>query len=274
MTKEIIIKPEEVHSLNKWKLKVQKNNQYYPYITIRKVNKVGRRHWIYCRKQKREVHLLSDGELRAYKLLVWNPSVVSVEEQYPLDIDETFDIAIAANMLHPRNWETKEAKVMTTDFLVTERLGDYDAKKIAYTFKYWNQIFERLPDGSIKKIRTRTWQKFAIEREYWRRRGVEYKVITERFATKARAWNIDYFEMAHDIEVSADELKAFGQAFVKSWRLAPRAELQEHLKVVQLELKSSFRRVQSLFQYLGLHQLLPINVDNYIRLFRPLEVKL
>lgn len=271
---QILASAEIITSLNTWKRKIVKSGHYLPYLTIRNVNKIGRRHWIYCPRQKRQVHLLSDGEFRAYKILLWQPDVIAVEEQYALDVDETLDIATDANLIHPRNWETNEAYVMTTDFVVSIRLEDNSHLRIAYTFKYWDQLFKRLDNGDIETIKLRTWQKFAIEREYWRKRGVEYRVITELDTTKVCAWNIEYFELAHDLVVNTEELKEFGLAFIKAWNNAPRAELQDHFKFVQHQINTPYQRVQSLFQYSCLHHLLPINTDKYIRVFRSVELKL
>jgi hypothetical protein len=198
---------EIIVSLNDWKSKISSIGKYQPYLTVRDVNKVGRRHWIFCPRQNREVHLLSDGEFRAYKILLWQPEVISVEEQYPLDVDETLHIAAQSQIIHPRNWKTNLAYIMTTDFVVKTLLDNGLHKRTAYTFKYWNQLFQRFPDGRVEKINTRTWQKFAIEREYWKMRGVECRVITELDTTKPHAWNIEYFELAHDLVTSTGELK-------------------------------------------------------------------
>jgi hypothetical protein len=266
--------PEIIKSLNKWKRQISKSGHHIPFVTVRAVNKIGRRHWVYCPRQKRQVHLLSDGEFRAYKLLLWQKGVISVEEQFALDVDETLDIAVDANLIHPRNWETSTAYVMSTDFLVTSKMEDGSIKRIAYTFKYWNQIFKRLDNGEVEQIKTRTWQKFAIERQYWHSRGIEYRVITELDTTKVCAWNIEYFELAHGLETSANELKKFVSAFVGVWSNAPRAELQELFKSIQHQINTSFQRTQSLFQYACLHHLLPINTDKYIRVFRSVDLKL
>ena len=275
MPKKTVTKSKEIiKSLNAWNREIVTKGKYSPYLTIRDVNKVGRRHWIFCPRQNRQVHLLSDGEFRAYKILLWQPNVKSVEEQFALDIDETLDIAVGANIIHPRDWKTYFAHIMTTDFVVTVRQNDGSVKRIAYTFKYWNQLFERQDDGSIKQIKARTWQKFAIEREYWRERGVDYRVITELDTTKPCAWNIEYFELAYDLVATPVELKEFGQAFIGSWAENPRYELQDHFRAVQKLICLSYQRVQSLFQYSGLHHLLPLNTDNYIRVFRPVELSL
>lgn len=273
MPKTVVVQSREiVNSLNDWKKSILAKGKHIPYLTVRDVNKVGRRHWVYCPRQKRDVHLLSDGEFRAYKILLWQPNVISVKEQYALDIDETLDIAVGANMIHPRDWKTNIAHVMSTDFVVTQRLSNNSIQRIAYTFKYWNQLYARNEDGEIKQINPRTWEKFAIEREYWRVRGVDYRVITELDTTKVRAWNIEYFELAHDLNAGKAELTEFGQAFIESWSKEPRHELQEHFKAVQGLTKNTYQRVQSLFQYSGLHHLLPINTENYIRVFRPVEL--
>lgn len=275
MSKKIVTKSKEiVKNLNAWKQEIATSGKHIPYLTVRDVNKIGRRHWIHCPRQGRDVHLLSDGEIRAYKILLWQPNVISVEEQYALDIDETLDIATGANIIHPRDWKTFLGHVMTTDFVVTIRIDSGSTKCIAYTFKYWNQLFEHQEDGSVKQIKARTWQKFAIEREYWRVRGVEYRVITELDTTKPCAWNIEYFELAHDLVASSDELKEFGQAFIETWTENPRHELQDHFKAVQKLIGPSYQRIQSLFQYSGLHHLIPLNTDRYIRVFRPVELLL
>ncbi|WP_026958881.1 TnsA endonuclease N-terminal domain-containing protein [Aliagarivorans taiwanensis] len=274
MVRQPVITNEIVKSINAWKREIQLKQTYLPFITVRKVNKVGRRHWVYCVRQNREVHLLSDGEERSYKILLWQPNTISVEEQYVLDIDETLDIAIGLNVIHPRDWKTFVAHPMTLDFLVKVRLPNGGFKLIAYSFKYWNQIFEITPEGEVVEKSSRTWQKFCIEREYWARRGVEYRIITERNTTKQRAWCVNYFELAHDLVASRNELVEFGEAFIESWISDPRAELQDHLNSVGSNLRLSFQRSQSLFQYCGLHHLLPIVTTRHIRLFRPVELKL
>ena len=137
----------------------------------------------------------------------------------------------------------------------------------------WEQIYEEV-DGKVKKIKTRTWQKFDIERQYWKARGVDYRVLTERDATKAEAWNFDYFELAYDFEASKSELTEFAIWFVEAWLLAPHKWLQDHFKTLEVKTGKSFQHIQSLFQYMGLHNLLPINCDKHIRLFRPVELEL
>ncbi len=273
MQKPPVLTSKTVKALNKWKRDIAPPNTYQPFHKVRKVNKVGRRHWLFCPRQKRHVHLLSDGELRMYKKLLWSPGTLEVLEQYALDIDETMSIAQAADIIHPRKWRENEATIMTTDFVVRRRCKETGVKTVGYTFKYFDQIYQKCEDGRVGRKNTRTWQKFSIEREYWRRRGIEYRVVTEKDATKACAWNINYFETEYDAKVSEYELKVFCVAFIEIWSEDPLLELQQTLHAVASELKTSFQRTQTLFKKAGLHRLIPLDIESeQIRLFRPVRL--
>ncbi|WP_075475951.1 hypothetical protein [Moritella viscosa] len=46
--KQVLASAEIIKSLNDWKREIVKSGCYIPFITVRKVNKIGRRHWIFC----------------------------------------------------------------------------------------------------------------------------------------------------------------------------------------------------------------------------------
>jgi hypothetical protein len=53
MPKKIVTKSKEiVKSLNAWKQEIATSGKHTPYLTVRDVNKIGRRHWIHCPKVK------------------------------------------------------------------------------------------------------------------------------------------------------------------------------------------------------------------------------
>ncbi|MGI2146962.1 TnsA endonuclease N-terminal domain-containing protein [Shewanella frigidimarina] len=262
-----------VKKLNAWKRDIAKGT-YRSYLTVRDVNKVGRRHWMYCEKQHRQVHLLSDGERRMYTVMLYKANCVAIFEQYALDLDETLDIAVAMNLIHPRKWQNNEACVMTTDFLLesvsTKNKGKTELT--AYTFKYWDQIYRTGIAGEIEQINKRTWQKFSIEREYWRRRGVEYRVVTERDATKEQQWNIMFCESSRDLLADHDELCVFIDVFLKIWYESPWLQVQELLVAVCNMLEMESKRAKDVFKYVVLYGLLIVSQKEYIRWFRPLVV--
>ncbi len=270
----IIASREDIKELNKWKLDYQKSAVYKPFLSVRDVRQVGRRHWQMCPVQKRNTHLLSDGEYRAYRKLMLAHNCIEVLEQYPLDLDETLDIAVALNLIHPRNYKTNIAYIMTTDFLVTYMSGSGTKYQIAYTFKYFDVIYDEDEHGNVETKDARTWQKFEIERHYWLRRNVGYQVITERDATKAESWNYNYFLQAVDLDTSAEELREFCIAFIDVWLCSPRAELQLHFRQLESNLNQSYQRIQALFQHACLRKLLPIDTKKFIRVFRPVGLHL
>lgn len=139
--KQRFITEEIIKSINKWNAEIVRLGTHHPWVTVKQVNKVGRRHLHKCQKQKRIVHLLSDGEKRAYKILVWRPDTLKIEEQYPLDINETLDIANELGYLHSGDYKTNKAHVMSTDFFTEHVIFDGgEITNRAYNFKYWNQL--------------------------------------------------------------------------------------------------------------------------------------
>lgn len=103
MVRQPIVSNETVKSMNVWKKEIQLKQTQLPLITVREVNKVDRRHSVYCVRQKSDVHLLSDGEGRSYKILLWQSNTISLEEQHVLDTDKTLDISNALNVIDPRD---------------------------------------------------------------------------------------------------------------------------------------------------------------------------
>jgi hypothetical protein len=268
---DLIVREETVSALNRWKRDIN-SNAYRPFLTVRKVNKVGRRHWLYCPIQQREVHLLSDGERRAYTILLNMAGNVAVMEQYALDVDETVEIAEELGFIHPRNHVTNEAYVMTTDF-VTQQLNASDGRlqSIVYTFKYFDQIY-------VDELRTpkpksyRTWQKFSIEKLYWNRRGVEYRVITEKDATKERFWNIQFCANTQVSNPSANIIADFINALTETWCSNPSFNLLTLCKLTSLRIIKTEKHVVELFKYCVIHQLIQIDNQQCLRNFRPIEL--
>jgi hypothetical protein len=270
-TRNLSVKAKTVEKLNIWKAEIH-NSQYRPYLTVRSVNKVGRRHWVYCAKQRRHVHLLSDGERRAYTILLSMPETKAVMEQYALDINETMDIAIEQGVIHPRNHKTGEAHVMTTDFVVTQNVpNQFGVYATAYTFKYFDQLYTL--EGDTRKPKSyRTWEKFNIEKEYWNLRGLEYRIITEKDATKEYSWNIQFCASAVNAVFTESCIHSSLCIFERNWLRKSTLTLQEHIQIVSNEMLISQEKSLELFKFCVLKRLLPIQHDFCIRMFRPINL--
>ena len=57
-------------------------------------------------------------------LLDWSDSVTDIREQFPLDRDETRQIAAAMGVKHPADSASQTDIVMTTDFMISVHVLD------------------------------------------------------------------------------------------------------------------------------------------------------
>jgi hypothetical protein len=141
---------------------------YKPWIYVHEVPSIGkssiRKGW----KSGREHHLLSQLEKQYFYMLEWDDSIIDIREQFPLlPREETQQIACELGVKHPRDPHTGVDVVMSTDALGTVK-KQHGETLIARSVKY-----------EIDLRKARTIEKQLIEKEYWRRRKVEWKVFTE-----------------------------------------------------------------------------------------------
>ncbi|OXS75826.1 heteromeric transposase endonuclease subunit TnsA [Domibacillus enclensis] len=165
---------------------------YTPWLKIQDVSSSGRATRLKGMKIPRQFEFLSDLEQNYFYLLEYSDLVIDIREQYPLlPIEETLLIAEELGIIHPRDPKTKEPIVMTTDFLVTVS-ENKERKEYARTVKSKNDLMNE-----------RVLEKFEIERVFWKRRNVDWSIVTEKEIHKTMAFNIknvrEYKEL-HDIE--------------------------------------------------------------------------
>lgn len=164
--------------------------EYKPWLYVQDVPSKGRSSRI--ASGGRVVHTLSDWETAAYRDFQWDPNVVDVKEQYPLELRETERIAAEIKVEHPADGSPRENIRMTTDFLVTYRVGGR-LEKVAYTVKERASFDVRLAitKDEVRSAR-RVREKFEIERRYWVARGVRWEKLTDEDLSKVRKGNIEW----------------------------------------------------------------------------------
>lgn len=149
-------------------------SSYKPWITIHDLASKGYSVRILGHKTGRIHHLLSHSELYYFCLLDWSEKVLDIREQFPLRLSETMEIAAEAGIRHPWDNRSRFPYVMTTDFLVTTGTG-----LAARTVKSTSEL-------SNKRVR----EKFEIERRYWAKVGIPWKIVTEEQIDVVKAKNI------------------------------------------------------------------------------------
>lgn len=163
--------------------------EYKPWLTIQDVPSMGRSHRVLGQKTGRLHHLLSDIEYGHFVIFDCADEVIDIREQFPLNRDETLQIAVDLGVRHPRAPGSSTYEVMTTDFLVTT----YKRGVIAMTAYAVKQ------SESVAKRYVRTRQKLKIEKRYWQQRGVRWVLSTEKKLPKVLIRNIQWVRAAFDI---------------------------------------------------------------------------
>ena len=178
-------------------------NNYKPWITIRDVSSEGRSHRIFGHKCQRTHHLLSDLELAAFFLFEWNPRTIDIREQYPLDLEQTLEIAERIKIPHPK--VGKYHQIMTSDFLVDTH--NLKSPKFAVQVKYSSALDD-----------PRTIEKIEIERQYWKQQNVPFYIFTEHQVPLIVSQNIQWLysslsTMEFSEQSTLDKLSFYAEIF-------------------------------------------------------------
>lgn len=214
-----------------------RGKDYKPWLTVRDLSSRGEssrmQGW---RTGDRDIHLFSKLERSFLYTVEWDRSVTDYREQFLLDVDETVDIADRLGLHHPVSPESGRFWPMTTDLLVTKKLNG-SVVEIARSVKPFSGI---QLDGSLHPKHVKNnWEKFWIEFEYWKRRGVKLAWVTERDFSEVLAQNVcdvhDYFHASSLYPLEKDLVDAVG------------AELHRRISDGSKSLKSVGREVDAMF---------------------------
>jgi len=157
----------------------ESSKDYQPFIKVADISSLGRSHRVFGHKTKRTHHLLSDLELAVFLLFEWQSSTEDIQEQFPLDINITKQIADDVGIKHPS--QKGELKIMTTDFYVISKNINSVTSQLALQAKYSNHLDDN-----------RTIEKLELERRYWEQNDVDFKIITEKDIPRAVTDNIKW----------------------------------------------------------------------------------
>ena len=137
---------------------------YKPWLRVQDVPSIGRAHRVYSHRTKRTHQLLSDLERAIFFILDWKSSTLDIREQFPLNLEDTLDIAKEAGIRHPQMAGIKQ--VMSSDFLVDT--ADKNLPKFVLQVK---------PSSAMED--KRTIEKLEIERRYWLKKEIPFFLVSE-----------------------------------------------------------------------------------------------
>ena len=138
----------------------------------------GRATRIYGYKTKRIHHLQSDNQLRLFLLLEWNDMVKNIEENVELkDLEIVID---NVEDLRLDKFSDSEGQLyqLHTNLLITIK-RDNSEEQVAISVK------------SLSELERKTViEKMEIERRFWKSKGIQFYVVTEKEINKQLVENI------------------------------------------------------------------------------------
>lgn len=162
-------------------------SDYLPWLTIRDVPSQGLSTRVAGWKTGRVHHFLSQVDLDYFYILDWSDVVLDIREQYPLPLEATQEIAEKLGIKHPVDPKTREAVVMTSDFLIDVQVNHRVELK-ARAIKSANEL------SSKRKI-----EKLEVERTYWKEQGVDWGIVIENEIPEAFVKNVKWVHSARDL---------------------------------------------------------------------------
>ena len=158
---------------------------YVGFIKANEIGSIGTSTAIYDPIAGRTVDTLSMGEKEFFRIMRFRDDVEQIQEQMMLSSETVRNICEEHGFRIPRN-------ILSTDFLITFRNGI----RIAYSIKSGADGFN-LDSPKYGKLLIRQY----IEMEYWKRYGIDFRIVLRENLNKTLAVNIEhcmaYYDPAH-----------------------------------------------------------------------------
>ena len=230
-----------------------KGSDYTPGITIHDFPSKGISSRIPGHTSNRISHCLSRNEEYYFIIQDYDPDVLDIREQFRLRLTETLDISSRFNIPHPRQGNFPSP--ITTDFVITRRDG-IQARTIKET--------KELSDP-------RVLEKFSIEYQYWKERGIDWKVVTEKEINRDLARNLQWLHAGPKASELIPDTKLREEASTLLLELISEREFifSSMLEIVEESLGLSYGSGITLFKEMVLSKRVPLNLNRPINFMNP-----
>lgn len=248
--------PEVVKRFNKEGRGKGDGVNYKPWLTTHDVASKGCCVRAFGRTVPRIYHLLSHLEMNFFYQLDHTPGVTDIKEQYPLDLNLTQMLAFNADIKHPQI--NGYPAVMTTDFYYCEN-GEWKAAAVK---------------PSSELVRERVSEKLKIERLYWEKHGIQWRIVTEENLNRTLTMNLIWLYTGENFEVLVPSEKlreCLQKAFLELYSdmSVPFTAIVE---VIEKECELRMGTVLQLFKKLIISNQIQIDLTKTINTFEPRTV--
>jgi len=160
--------------------------EYKPWLTVQDFPSMGRVTRVFGWTTQRIHHFFSDTQLKYFYLLDWEEKVIDIREHYPLiDLEVVLNDTSDLRLDKFIDRKTKETYILTTTFLITLLNSDGQKSFAARSIKYASELSKKS-----------TIEKLEIERRYWKARGIDWGIVTNKDINDVRARNIEWVHSA------------------------------------------------------------------------------
>lgn len=157
--------------------------QYVPWLKIQDFPSLGRATRVFGKTTRRIHHFFSDIQLRYFYLLEWEPKVIDIREHFPLlDFDEVIEDKSDLNIKLFTDKKNNIPYILATTFLITVLKADGENVHVARAVKGASEL-------NSKKS---TLEKLEMERRYWKEKGIDFAIVTNKDIPMQRSKNIEW----------------------------------------------------------------------------------
>ena len=162
---------------------------YIPWLKVQDVPSNGIVKRVRGKIVPRVYHFMSLLEFQYFTLLEWSDKVRDIREQFPLFHREDAQyIADLKGIKYPVYPQTKVPIMMTSDFAIQANDGLGNAFEVIRTVKPSKELHNK-----------RVLEKLEIERVYWKKRKIDWGIVTEKDICPNKIFNLNFFRGAHFI---------------------------------------------------------------------------
>jgi hypothetical protein len=239
--------------IDQWKKKNAQGNGYYSFITTQDIKSEGSKNRSPdFEHPHRDRNFLSLNESFFYLMLLFDPRITSIKEQYPLlEVERTQYIAKELGLKHPTYPYSRNVPVvMTSDFFCETIFR----KQVVYSVKDERAFVE-------DELKVKYQKNQVIEKTFWESQGTNWHLIRSDQIKNIFSENLE--KIIVDLRLNDELTLMFNQwiMFVMSHWLKFNIEPITHLfdKTVSL-FDVSYEQATSLFQHAIWHRFLKVDL--------------
>ena len=163
-------------------------NEYKSAIKVSDFSSKGTVSRVFSKKTGRVHHLLSVLETNVFTLLDFNKNIIDINEHYELyDVRELIDdLDIDFSGFKDKN--KNDYKISTT-FLITLKNNE----KVAISCKNYSELYKNNVQLYLE-----------IQRRYWKRKNIEWGIITNKDINEIKLKNIKWLNLSKDMPINID----------------------------------------------------------------------